>query len=524
MPLPIVPVVAGVLGRAGLAKGLGAVGSAVSGIVSAAGDVLGGVLDAIKPDEKAEGGDTTIIVNGESGNKKKGYAGGSSKPPKIKQATRVAINDNMSADQLLKVAVNYLSAIDENMKNRMIYDDQMRRLDLAAQREIAVEESGTKSMPLGLNKAPKKTDDGESSPGIGSMVLRFGGIATALALVAKELGFLDFDWPSLDQLIFGRSEDPRTPDGTSIDDAINSGLDWVGSEGLREAVNRALPSTRRNDSPAPSGGTQQNNAPNSAYDIVYGNGIYGSPESESNKNLTDMTIGEVLQFQTTLLRNTREQTGTPHSPVGAYQMTKATIEDVAPNVLGDNWRSQRFDRETQDRLAEARFNQISDLSRLNEVWAAMPNADYTGRSFADLKDEIVQREVGTYAGMAPAEPSQAATAEPQSEENILTRLMDIMKETNPDPSATYRPDITSAEPDYNRYTDLYYKNIEMENNTIAGMRAERTSNGESAGAQITATQSAFAEANDGSLDVINPNYRLKDNEIISDYLGNFGYR
>jgi len=101
-------------------------------------------------------------------------------------------------------------------------------------------------------------------------------------------------------------------------------------------------------------------AANSPYNTVLGNGRFGTP----SRPITEMTLGEVYDFgRNTLIPNSRaagigrDSRGlVGSSAVGAYQITSSTLEDIAPTVLGANWREQRFTPDVQDRLAEHLFN------------------------------------------------------------------------------------------------------------------------------------------------------------------------
>lgn len=148
------------------------------------------------------------------------------------------------------------------------------------------------------------------------------------------------------------------------------------------------------------------------YNVVLGNGQYGTPP----KPITTMTMGEVIDFgKNTLIPNSkaagvgRDSRGLVGSSAsGAYQITQETLQRYAPKVLGDNWQSQTFSAENQDKIAEAIFND-SKGGNLKAVWASLPNASpgaYAGKSWAEMRDIITQGESG---GIANPRGLQVAT-------------------------------------------------------------------------------------------------------------------
>jgi hypothetical protein len=140
--------------------------------------------------------------------------------------------------------------------------------------------------------------------------------------------------------------------------------------------------------------------PAAAADTVVGYGRYGQPP----KPLTSMTMGEVDDFGKNVLipatRNRAELglagTGKGTSAAGMYQITSETMREYAPKVLGANWRSMPFSVENQDKIAERIFNDNKG-GNLQATWASLPNSApgaYKNRTWADMRGEIAQREVG----------------------------------------------------------------------------------------------------------------------------------
>lgn len=110
----------------------------------------------------------------------------------------------------------------------------------------------------------------------------------------------------------------------------------------------------------------------------------------TSKPITQMTIGEVTNHQANMISSQGA------SPVGAYQINKATLEDFAPKVLGENWRNMPLSPENQDKIGEAIFNARKN-GNLKDTWAALPDSTvgaYKNRTWDEMKGLIAQAEVG----------------------------------------------------------------------------------------------------------------------------------
>lgn len=110
----------------------------------------------------------------------------------------------------------------------------------------------------------------------------------------------------------------------------------------------------------------------------------------TSKPITQMSIGEVTNHQANMISSQGA------SPVGAYQINKATLEDFAPKVLGDNWRNMPLSPENQDKIGEAIFNARKN-GNLKDTWAALPDSTvgaYKNRTWNEMKGLIAQAEVG----------------------------------------------------------------------------------------------------------------------------------
>lgn len=110
----------------------------------------------------------------------------------------------------------------------------------------------------------------------------------------------------------------------------------------------------------------------------------------TSKPITQMTVGEVTNHQANMISSQGA------SPVGAYQINKATLEDFAPKVLGENWRNMPLSPENQDKIGEAIFNARKN-GNLKDTWAALPDSTvgaYKNRTWDEMKGLIAQAEVG----------------------------------------------------------------------------------------------------------------------------------
>jgi hypothetical protein len=241
-----------------------------------------------------------------------------------------------------------------------------------------------------------------------------------------------------------------------------------------------------------------------AYNVVYGFGKYGSP----SKPLTDMTIAEVLEFQqNTLLKNG------PNSPVGAYQINKATLMDLAPSVLGSDWQSQKFTPAVQDRLAEALFNarKGGDLSK---TWSSMAGkttpGQYANSEFSEVRNSIIQGEVGSGS-------NQKGFVE-EVKDHLVDSYQGFMRGIRAIGSTdtTFVPMSGNS----NAADKIKQEQIALEAALTTGLN---TKSAASKGmAQLASLSNMPREMNGGRMDVINPNYKMDDKSIVSNYILAFG--
>lgn len=160
------------------------------------------------------------------------------------------------------------------------------------------------------------------------------------------------------------------------------------SPGVRAAimrgVNERFPGTYATSSSGSAPGTAGTRA-GSPYDVTY-------TFAATDKPITEMTLEEVTNHQQTMINNPSQG----HSPVGAFQINKDTLEDYAPKVLGSDWRNQRMTPEVQDKIAEAIFNDRKG-GNLSKTWAALPDlgvGGYKDKPWSEVRQLIAQAEVG----------------------------------------------------------------------------------------------------------------------------------
>lgn len=121
----------------------------------------------------------------------------------------------------------------------------------------------------------------------------------------------------------------------------------------------------------------------SAYDVSYQFGKTAQP-------VTTMKIADVSNLQGQMIKTQGA------SPLGAFQINKATLEDFGPKVLGENWKEQPFSAENQEKIGEAIFNARKN-GNLKETWAALPNSTpgaYKDKTWDQVRKEIAKAEVG----------------------------------------------------------------------------------------------------------------------------------
>jgi len=181
-------------------------------------------------------------------------------------------------------------------------------------------------------------------------------------------------------------------------------------------------------------------------DVVYGFGEFGLPP----KPISQSTIGEVQDFQrNTLIPKTRGEIGKgPRigtGAVGTYQFTYGTLQEIAPKVLGPNWRNTTFTADVQEQLAKALYDERKS-GNLKDTWAGLPSnrpGQYTNVPWEQVRDKIIQVEsagggnrrtptAGTGTGTPTGAPKTVSEQQRQKGFIKTLELFDYNPETGED--------------------------------------------------------------------------------------------
>jgi len=148
---------------------------------------------------------------------------------------------------------------------------------------------------------------------------------------------------------------------------------------------------------------------NNPYDVVLGHGKFGAP----NRAVSQLSMGELYDFgREVLIPNTRNNeqlglggTGKGSSALGAYQIVGSTMQRVGNQLYGDKWRDVQFTPEVQENLAR-RIYEEADKKNLHNVWTSLPQKDYSGSTWEDIRGTIMKGESG---GVVPAkQPTESS--------------------------------------------------------------------------------------------------------------------
>ena len=191
----------------------------------------------------------------------------------------------------------------------------------------------------------------------------------------------------------------------------------------------------------PVGGSRGAPGRGNTADVVYGFGEFGLPP----KPISQSTIGEVQDFQrNTLIPKTRGKVGAgPRKgtgAVGTYQFTYGTLQEIAPKVLGPNWRNTTFTADVQEQLAKALYDERKS-GNLKDTWAGLPSnrpGQYTNVPWEQVRDKIISVESAGGGNRASnAAPTGAGTGTPitvsesvklPGKERVSRIISDMIKE------------------------------------------------------------------------------------------------
>lgn len=172
-------------------------------------------------------------------------------------------------------------------------------------------------------------------------------------------------------------------DARILAEAYSKQLSPVAQARLQELLARSYPGVYGNNVGATSAPGTAGTRAGSPYDTTYGFTPTATP-------ITQMSIGDVVKHQDGM------KTNLGASPVGAYQINQATLQDFAPKVLGNNWASQPMSAENQEKIGKAIFEARKN-GNLKDTWAALPNSTpgaYKDMTWEQIKPVIAQAEVG----------------------------------------------------------------------------------------------------------------------------------
>ena len=235
------------------------------------------------------------------------------------------------------------------------------------------------------------------------------------------------------------------------------------------------------------------------------------------KPLTQMTVDEVLAYQKELFAVTKKKSksGEGHTPVGAFQIVKATLEGYKKSgVVKGN---ELFNAETQDRIARDIFEK-NKAGNLKKQWESLPNSEkgyYKDYTFDQMKKEIAQREVG----QTPVSGTANAVG------NTLTALGNA-RETFVNALAEQNKNLTPRDPNLTQQMAVDQKANEIRQQAVAletAMRgdAKKEQDRKDAAARMS-PGAKLAKANQGKMEALDPNYKTDSNNIISKYFVYFG--
>lgn len=128
------------------------------------------------------------------------------------------------------------------------------------------------------------------------------------------------------------------------------------------------------------------------YDVPGKDGITNAAGIKKPKPITQMTLGELEDYQETQIRPLSRQYGLTNKErqerlramgfkddpgstgVGRYQFERSTLADVAQKEFGPEWKNQKFTPEIQDQLARRLWNDVKgDESRAKNTWVGVAN-------------------------------------------------------------------------------------------------------------------------------------------------------
>ena len=264
-----------------------------------------------------------------------------------------------------------------------------------------------------------------------------------------------------------RQEQMETTRG--LQNMINQGINPVTksmsklSGAVESVTNNILPGTGT----AGTAGTGRGNNM-SLLDIIgrgESGGNYNALVGGGSANLTGMTIAEVQQLQSTMIKS-----GRPSTAVGKYQMIAATLAEQVKKA-GLNPSKTKFDQHTQDLLASQLINQAgygkkdpaTVMKNLAGTWASLPQ-DMSGKGRYD----------GYNTNQANINPNDLMAAIRSGPKDSYTSALKNV-DTNI-PSVHMAPETTSALNSARNSNDLAVIQIARMDELISLMKANNSQN------------------------------------------------
>jgi adenosyl cobinamide kinase/adenosyl cobinamide phosphate guanylyltransferase len=147
------------------------------------------------------------------------------------------------------------------------------------------------------------------------------------------------------------------------------------------------------------------------------------------QNLTGMTLGQVEDYQTHVIRPAtrghRGESDPGTTAVGAYQFEAATLAHNAQAVFGPNWKDQPFSPENQDRIAEHLYNSVhNDPAALKAQW---PSLHGSQQSYPSSTQSMVA-QIPNALDAAKIKAGSLFPNDPAAQENFVENVHNKLNE------------------------------------------------------------------------------------------------
>lgn len=149
---------------------------------------------------------------------------------------------------------------------------------------------------------------------------------------------------------------------------------------------------------------------------------------------TQMTIGEVMDYQKNVMRPKTRLVGTTpgqkrigSSGIGRYQFEHDTLAQNAEKAFGANYRKVPFTPENQDRVAETLYNAVKDNPALaRNTWAALSGRKVSVGAQSDIGEQATDTMAGGAAqDEIPLPPAPEKPTRPADRERIRSARLQM---------------------------------------------------------------------------------------------------